>query len=575
MNRLKIIFMLLCVIGCKESPYQERHKPADAPTAARTYNFKGIVELGTPVTGASVSALKFSELKRGEKLGEALSDNNGNFDLKIESDYDGPLLLVAKGGVYKDIATGETTSIKSEQELVSALTQIKIPEKTNINAWTTLAIARIMTNNGFWDKGVSDLKDEDRINVEFSQLSYFLSGNSNNVINIRRQDFFEVNKDVFKLNDPRVMLHLTHGGLSQLTKTYTEKLANEGDVITVVDLVAALSNDLSDRVFDGKNTHGEVVFVGSSRRKNLTSYTLRKDLSEAIYHYANKLYADRKITSDDILELKSPGKLIDSIAKDTRPELFSDTEAPLPIDIDIPEVDIRFAGKHKNERAFAMLDGDVFFKVSAKDNTGISRISLLAPKFEKIDEEGSFGPISVEHQQNSMEIAIICDKRGEFQSELTMRRLKREDVFCACFEATDDAGNKKRELSCFQRERPRVSILSPQNNATLTRADLQQGIKLEAVVESGIAMTECFWSIYGQQSEVPKLKGEGKILGTKCVIGEQISKDQLRNGDYSLAIQATDIGDRAPNSGYLVDFHVRHDMVGKLPGRIMRPKEQL
>ena len=62
------------------------------------------------------------------------------------------------------------------QELKSVITHIKMPEKTNINAWTTLAVARVLADRGFWDKSVAELKDVERINVDFSQVSYFLSG---------------------------------------------------------------------------------------------------------------------------------------------------------------------------------------------------------------------------------------------------------------------------------------------------------------------------------------------------------------------------------------------------------------
>jgi hypothetical protein len=561
----KVFFWLafLWLLGCAEKPFKLNEQ---SNVKLPSHKFNGMVELGRPVSGAQVDAYKFSGLTRGEKVAEASNNPDGAFELDIKTDYDGPLLLVATGGMYQDPATDEMVAIKPGQELCSAITHIKMPEKTNINAWTTLAVARVQAQKGFWDKSVSDLKDEERINVDFSHMSYFLTGKSNNAINIRRQEIFDIDKDAFKLNDPRVVLYATHGGLSQLANTYTKKLSEDGNAISVIDLVTALSEDLSDRVFDGKKADDGTVFIGTNRRISLTSYTVRKDLSEAIFHYAKRLQQRGKISNDDLLELRSAGKLIDAIATDTRPELFPEKDRPLPFDIDIPKLSVSFSGKHEGERSYATLDGDVYFNASAEDRSKIAKITLVAPQLDKHGDEGDFGPISIDHQQNSMEVAIACDERARFQSELTMRRLKREDVFCACFEAVDNAENTERGLRCFQRERPIASILSPRDKLTLARADLQQGIEIEATVVSGIALKECFWSIYGRRSEVALLKGEGKIIGSKCVIAENIQKDKLRSGSYSLAIQATDIARRASNNGYLADFNVRHDMV-RMPGR--------
>lgn len=575
------LLLLMGLMACEDKPYNRPQEQGSAEALVSepgvvaprpaSYNFIGTVELGVPVSGAIVSAYKFPGPDREEKIKDTLSNPDGTFELGVETDYNGPILLTARGGTYKDLATGEMIAIRPEQELSSAITHIEMLEKTNINAWTTLAVARVLAKQGFWDKSVSDLKHEDRINVDFSHISYFLTGKSDQAVNIRRQGWFDGEKESFKLNDPRVTLYLTHAGLSQLAKSYSDKLVNEGRIVTVVDLISALELDLSDRVFDGKKSDGSIIFIGNNRQLNLTSYTMRKDLAEAIYHYSKQLNDIGRLTNDDLLELRSPGKLIDSLAKDARPELFLDSERPLPIDIRVPEMQISFTGKHKNERPFAALDGDVFFNVNAKDDSNVAKITLIAPGLEKLADENTFGPLSIHHQQNVMEIAILCDNREEFESKLKMGQFKREDVFCACFEVMDEAGNKERELSCFQREKPTASILSPANRSMLARADLQHGIKIEAVVESGVAMANCFWSIYGGHSEIPKLKGEGKIVGTKCVVGENLNKDLLRSGDYILAIQAKDMAGRAPTSGNTVDFQVRHDLV-RLPDRIVGPR---
>ena len=107
-------------------------------------------------------------------------------------------MLTTSGGLYRDLATGEMVAIKPSQELRSAITHIKMPEKTNINAWTTIAVARVMADRGFWDKSIIQLKEIDRINVDFAHISYFLTGKSTKFLDVRRQEFFDIEKDTSK-----------------------------------------------------------------------------------------------------------------------------------------------------------------------------------------------------------------------------------------------------------------------------------------------------------------------------------------------------------------------------------------
>lgn len=147
-----ILLPIIFSMGCKDIPYGEQSKE-------KNYSFSGIVELGTPVSGTTVSAYEFSKLKQGKKIGDAMSSPDGTFVLNLNTNYEGPLLLTAEGGLYRDLATGEKTALKPSQQLQSAITHIQMPEKTNINAWTTLAVARVVADRGYWDKSVAELKD--------------------------------------------------------------------------------------------------------------------------------------------------------------------------------------------------------------------------------------------------------------------------------------------------------------------------------------------------------------------------------------------------------------------------------
>lgn len=588
-KKLLLFVTLICFFGCKDKPYGEANDASEAIRNAvgddipavidshisvaepPAYNFSGFVELGTPVSGAAVAVYKFSERVKSDKVAETITNPDGTYALSFKTDYAGPLLLVASGGSYRDLATREMTSIKPNQELHSAIANIKMPEKININAWTTFAVARVLANRGFWDNSVATLKDGDRINVDFDHIAHFLEGKSTHSINIRRQEILEIEKEKPKLDDTRSVLHLSHGGLSQLAKIFSEKLASDGIGISIVDVVAALANDLSDRRFDGRNANEEVVHVGSNQKLSLNSYTMRKDLSEAIFLYARQLRTANRLSEDDLLELKAVGKLVDSIATDSRPELFPENDRPLPIDITVPEISISFAGKHKNEKPFAALNGDVIFFVNAKDETNIEKIRLLAPQLTQIDDIGHFGPITVSHAQNSMDVAITCDKRKEFQSDLSKWATKKESVFCACFEAVDARGNSTRELSCFRRDEPKAQIKSPSTDDVLDRINLRNGIRIWADLWSGAALTQCSWALYNQHGEAPALKGDGKIDGVSCTIDETVSAAPLRSGDYRLIVRATDGAGRMPTSGNHVNFQVRQDLI-RFPARTIEPK---
>jgi hypothetical protein len=504
-----------------------------------------MVELGTPVNGATVEAYQFSGLSKGEKVGEAVSNRDGTFSLSFKTGFDGPLLLLAKGGTYRDLATGEVVALKPAQELTSAITHIKMPEKTNINAWTTLAVARVKADRGFWDKSIAELKDMDRINVDFTQMSYFLAGRSTQFINIRQQEFLDIEKDTFNLDEPKMTLHLAHGGLSQLAKNFSFMLVQDGIVVSIVDLVLALADDLSDRIFDGRNVTGNIVYVGNNHRINLDSYTMRKQLGEAILVYSKQLQEGGKIIEKDIM---APGRLIDSLVKDTRPEFFLERDNLLPLDLEPPILDIKFAGDHTINDPFPVLDGEVYFNVIAHDDSVVTELKVIVPALESQVGLGNFGPITINHTQDAKEIAKVCGKKDEFLTQLKEKNLKQENVICACFTATDMVKNTKRELACFQRSIPKALIEFPTNNVVLNTKSFANGVKAKAVITSGMPLTHCTWAIVDRnnteahRTRLPK--GQGKINGNSCTINEALFPNIIPDGSYYFAIDAKDIGGR-------------------------------
>lgn len=510
-------------------------------------------DLGTPIYGADVNAYMFNGLKRGELLGKATSDRAGKYELKFETSYKGPVLLVSSSGLYKDLFTGETIAVKPEQELKSVITHIEMPERTNINAWTTLAVARVLAERGFWDSSVASLKDIERINVDFAHVSYFLTGNSPKFVNIRRQDYFDVDSGKVVPDDPNVVLHLANGGLSKLASDFSSKLSEEGIIISTMDLVIALVEDLSDRVFDGRKADGSSVFIGKNNRINLNSYTMRKNLSESILLYSQQLQRDGKMSEEDRVVLRNPGKMVDSISKFTQPELFPEDEKPRPIDETPPTLDIRFAKEHSGKMSFAFLSGEVFFDVHGHDDTKVESIKMLEPKIESkgvgISSASSFGSIPVDQRPQAMVAAKECDKEAELKNEIKRQGLLATNVICACFEATDVFGNAAKDLKCFQRPMPKALIEFPDYNTVLSAKSFSGGVSVKARVTSGMPIENCTWQIrshlYGEFAEGVLPSGQGVINGTACDIEESLDGANLLNGNYYLVVSASDRGDRS------------------------------
>lgn len=545
-KRVGAILILCALSACEDKPYQD-----DVQAQKNTYNFTGNVELGSAVYGSDVTAYQFNGLKRGELLGKATGDRNGQYQLNIETSYKGPVLLVSSGGLYRDLFTGETVALKPEQELKSAITHIDMPERSNINAWTTLAVSRVLADRGFWDSSVASLKDIDRINVDFAHVSYFLTGSSPKFVNIKRQDTFDADNGKFIPDEPSVVLHLANAGLSKIASDFSAKLSEEGIIVSTMDLVAALAEDLSDRVFDGRKADGTVVFIGKNNRINLNSYTMRKNLSEAILLYSQRLQRDGKMTEEDRTVLKNPGKIIDNISKFTQPELFPAEEKPKPIDETPPTLDIRFAKEHAGKMPFAFLSGPVFFDVQAYDDTKVEVIKMVEPKVDVVGiaSVNSFGSIPVDKRPQAIIAAKECGKESDLKKELKDQGVEEANVICACFEAIDVFGNKARDLKCFQRSTPKALIEFPDDNTVLSAKSFFDGVTVKARVTSGLPIDSCTWKIrsrlIGEFADGVLPSGEGVINGTTCDIEDSLDGANLLNGNYYLVINASDAGDRA------------------------------
>lgn len=535
MRFILLSLLSLSFMGCKDKLYPD-------PKEKVQYNFSGVVELGAPVANAKVEAYSFLELKKGEKLAEAQSAIDGSFALNLYTEYEGPLLLVSTGGTYRDLVTGQTVAIKPDDELNSAITHIKMPEKTNINAWTTLAVARVQADNGFWDKKVSYLNEADRIDADFSRMSRFLSGKPSSYLNIRRQGLFRMENNTLDLEDPRTLLYFTHGGLSVLARIATENLPS-GYEVSIMDYVTALAKDLTDRVFDGKSAYGHNIYLHSSQLIPLDGDTMRKRFSESILRYGELI----KDWSDS--QRYQLSKMVKPISVDKSPDFFREDDNPAPLDSLPPLVLISFKDEnYEQKRIFSVMSGDVYFKVTADDETGVAEIKSLSPREEVLKEDGLLGPFGIDFAADPKDAVHICDVGNEFNQIIKANNISEQDVLCACFEAKDVFGNAEKSLSCFRREKITPVIEFPTHRALLTAKDLEDGTSIKAQITSGVNLSTCGWYITNDPKlealNDKTLEGHGLIEGNKCVIDEPLPIKSLPNGEYKLIIVADDIHKR-------------------------------
>ena len=93
MKKIRVaVVVVFSMFGCSDTSYKEHGE-----TKLSQYAFTGMVELGTPVDGATILAYQFHRLQKGEKVAEAVSNRDGTFNLNPATGYNGPLLLTATG----------------------------------------------------------------------------------------------------------------------------------------------------------------------------------------------------------------------------------------------------------------------------------------------------------------------------------------------------------------------------------------------------------------------------------------------------------------------------------------------
>jgi hypothetical protein len=198
---------------------------------AASLTVKGYVVKG-PVAGTVVKVYALTPKGgKGSKLKATTTDANGYFKVKLDPAPTSPFLIEATGGSFVDEATGETISMTSPDILTAAVKAgTKIAVVTPLTHMATVR-ARAMAKAGVPLKAA--------ISAAYAGLArqYDLI-NIGNVIPVAASDEEAIKTASF---DQRIY-GLVLAGLSQEALDLN---------VRIMDLIAALAEDLSDGIFDG------------------------------------------------------------------------------------------------------------------------------------------------------------------------------------------------------------------------------------------------------------------------------------------------------------------------------------
>lgn len=130
-RRHAIGLTLLALAGCGSTSSTPPERPSGA--------IEGTV-FAAPVSGATVRAYVYRDGRKGELLGEALTDAGGRYAIDVKTP-DGVVLLEASGGVYREEASGRDVTLPAQPLLRSLVRYANSGPAagSSITTFTTLA----------------------------------------------------------------------------------------------------------------------------------------------------------------------------------------------------------------------------------------------------------------------------------------------------------------------------------------------------------------------------------------------------------------------------------------------------
>lgn len=516
---------------------------------------RGFVDVGSPVAGATVTALDWTGRTRGALLAGTTADEDGAYELVLDDEDHDSILIVATGGTFVDLATGGSFPISEGQELTSAVAAITAGETrdANVNAWTTIAAARALRTPATSD-------DAFAINSNVTLLSQHIRripfGAPFNAASVRSAD---LTTEVVTISDQRAVLALSHAGLSRLAAEVSVRAGVAVGTVTLVELTRLLARDVSeDPLLDGVG-QGELLTVGP-RSEPITSLTTRLDLAASLDRWlgevalvdvngipvagANVDRNNSSITRDDAFN----GRLYEAIAEDNRSELYGDVGPPF--DTSGPDITLEFSDTAFGQPFGAALTGNVVITGRATDAGGISAFTATIDGVDPFaDADNDVDDlrllITPDVVPNNTDAAAFCADAPEAPDAALLT-----NAVCACADAVDGNDNASQSLICFTRPAPSPQILQPDPDV---RVSGNAPISLVANATSGFAMASCTANL-----AVVRLDNDGTpdpiapplptptVSGTSCSFAGSAPAGTLTADTWRLVMTATDVvGQRA------------------------------
>jgi len=212
---------------------------APTATSAPPIELTGNVIKG-PLVGATVNFYALNEDgTQGPLLGSTTTDARGSYTVNLNPGPTGPFLAEASGGSYVDEWTGVNTVLASTDILTAALppgtTQASVNPVTHMAATR----ARVMAAEGIPLATAVDA-------ANFSVAGLYHIQNMIGVLPAPANNPDELSMATFAERTYGLIL----GGIAQLAASLD---------VRAIDLGAALADDLSDGIFDGKNGTGIIT----------------------------------------------------------------------------------------------------------------------------------------------------------------------------------------------------------------------------------------------------------------------------------------------------------------------------
>ena len=300
----------------------------------------GAVDIGAPVAGSTVQAFALTANGRGAAVSaESITEEAGTYELLVPS-YRGPILVVAREGVFDDVATGQPQTFGGTHELTAALPDFGpgLTATLNLNALTTLAAAHAVAS------AFSEAELAAAIETSTTRLGLHARRNG------PERDALPVDTDVSaSFSEPLIstadttVMALFHAGLSRLALDATDDLILAPGDIGSLDLIEALVDDLDNVRFDGRNLAGQETFYDPSRTRSTSAYTVRFDLVSALHNFIlnaplerSRVVFPQNASGITTVQLSVPGGFYDDLAKNDDPRLFSAENPVIPFDVEPP-----------------------------------------------------------------------------------------------------------------------------------------------------------------------------------------------------------------------------------------------